>query len=612
MAAIRVQAFDGLIPKLSPTLMGDTFAQIASNVKLYSKELRFWRGPALQPPGDQPPPQAYQTLYRLFNSAGDSVFLTWLTEVDVVPSPVADITESRIYYTGDGPPKKTNYAMATSGAKPYPSASMPMGVTIPVLAPHLALTTDGTGTVETRGYLYTNVSTFGSVQVESAPSPPGEHSPFGPANQNIDVHPLGATVTISNFSAGAAGENITSRRIYRTVVGASSVGYEFVAEIPAATASYADSLTTAQLGEALGTLGWGPPPAALAGLVGLPGGALAGFVGNTVYFSEPAFPHAWPNSYGITLPVQKIVGLGVSGSDVVVMTDTTPFLIHGGDPGNMYTERIPSMEPCVAKATIAVDEDGVVYASPNGLMGISSTERGMLTTNLFTSDEWRPLIPATMKSAVMEGRYFGVFPNEDPSRALILSRTDPPALSFMNLPATCLHVDARNGQMFYVNDLDFQIYRLDADDVTPLPYTWRSKRFFIDQAQTFSLLRLDADYSQVADEAAYKKALAIANAANDAAYHNPLLGGVNELPVNAGAVNGSTLVNLPHPSSGRYVQIVLYGDDRNVALANLQPTSPDPIRVPPFKSRQLEISIMGNVNVRSVHMATTIEELKAS
>ena len=115
MSAIRVQAFDGLIPKLSPTLLGDTFAQIASNVKLYSKELRYWRGPLLV---HTPPPAPYRTLYRLFNNAGASVFLLWLTDVDVVPSPVADTSESRIYYTGDGPPKKTNYAMATSGGEP--------------------------------------------------------------------------------------------------------------------------------------------------------------------------------------------------------------------------------------------------------------------------------------------------------------------------------------------------------------------------------------------------------------------------------------------------------------------------------------------------------------
>jgi hypothetical protein len=34
--------------------------------------------------------------------------------------------------------------------------------------------------------------------------------------------------------------------------------------------------------------------------------------------------------------------------------------------------------------------------------------------------------------------------------------------------------------------------------------------------------------------------------------------------------------------------------------------------VPPFKCRELEFTIMGNINVRSLHFATTMEELLAS
>jgi hypothetical protein len=469
MAAIRLLAFDGLMPRMSPTLLDQTMAQVASNVKLYSKELRFWRGPVLT----HSPPQAnYQTLYRLFDSLGGSVFLLWLNEVDVAPSPVADTGESRIYYTGDGPPKKTNFAMATSGAEPYPSASMPMGVAAPTVAPVLAVNVHGTGTIETRAYVYTWVSTFGTIKAESAPSPAS----------SIDVEPDGSTVTVTiPATAPDPAYNITSWRVYRTVVGATTVGYEFVDEVVIAQKVYADTKTVAQLGEVIGTIGWVPPPDTLLGLVGLPGGALAGFVGNTVYFSEPYHPHAWPLIYAITIPSLRVVGLATSGSDVVVMTDTQPYIIHGGDPGNMYVEKVPLMEPCVAKRTIASDEDGVVYASPNGLISISPAGRGVVTTNLFTADEWRPLVPQTMKAAVMQGRYFGVFPNEDPTRALLLSRTDPPALSYMNLPATALHVDARNGVMFYVHDSSIaanfgKIFQLDADEVTPLNYTWRSKR----------------------------------------------------------------------------------------------------------------------------------------
>ena len=604
MPAIRVQAFDGLIPKLSPTLLGDSFAQVASNVKLYSKELRYWRGPVLT---HSPPQDNYQTLYRLFDSGSGSVFLLWLNEVDVAPSPVADTGESRIYYTGDGPPKKTNFALATSGAEPYPSASMPMGLAAPTVAPVLAVNVHGTGTIETRAYVYTWVSTFGTIKAESAPSPPA----------SIDVEPDGSTVTVTiPDTAPDPTYNIHAWRVYRTVVGATTVSYEFVDEVVIAQKVYADTKTVAELGETLTSIGWVPPPDTLAGLVGLPGGALAGFVGNTVYFSEPYYPHAWPTAYAITIPSLRVVGLATSGSDVVVMTDTQPYIIHGGDPGNMYVEKVPLMEPCVAKRTIASDEDGVVYASPNGLISISPAGREVVTTNLFTADEWRPLVPQTMKAAVMQGRYFGVFPNEVPTRALLLSRTDPPALSYLNLPAIALHVDARNGVMFYVHDSSIaanlgKIFQLDADEVTPLNYTWRSKRFFTEQAVTFSLMRLDADYGQVEDAEANKALAQIVTDHNFAAYPDPLQGAFNEVPMNTWEINGSTLWNPPHAGNARSVQVVIHGDGEE-AVVNLQPTSLNPIRVPPFKCRELEFTIMGNINVRSLHFATTMEELLAT
>jgi hypothetical protein len=619
MPALKLSDFDGMVPRKSPTLLGDNFAQVANNVKLYSGELRFWRAPSFI---HAPPDAVYQTLYRMFSPTGDDAFLTWTTDVNVAVSPTADASgEGRIYYTGDGAPKKTNWAMAQGGAEPYPSSSYPMGVTPPAAAPTTALTTTGTGTPETRSYVFTFVQTFGAQQVESAPSPP---------SIGLSVPVTGSTVTVTMPTTGPAGQNVTTKRIYRTVVGATSVNYQFVAEIPLATATYADSKTAAQVGpDILKTTTWVGPPANLVGLVGMPGGVLAGFVGNTVYFSEPYYPDAWPTGYAITIPVIKIIGLGVMGSSLVVMTSTNPYFIHGGTPGEMYVEKIPLPEPCVGKATIASDEDGVVYASPNGLVSISPNARGLVTTNLFTTDEWRPLFPATMKGTILQGRYFGVFPNREPKTAIVLSREDKPALSYVQLPAIALHTDAVNGLMFFINDTDHDIYQLDADTVTPMDYQWRSKRFWFGKGLTFSLLRLDADYSQVIDPNAANAARDAALAWNAAHYGLDLLGAINSTAIHEMGdvrvdattasfdINGSIMQNLPQLVSARSLQVVLYGEDLDNdgnpdLMANLSPFNRDPIRVPPFKSRMLEIAILGNINVRSLTLATTMEELLAA
>lgn len=624
MSAIKLFAFDGLIPRMSPTLLGENFSQVATNVKLYSGELRFWRGPIMV--HGTAPDRHYRTLFRLFHQSGDTVesaFLLWENEVNVAISPTADASdESRIYYTGDGPPKKTNWEMATGGAEPYPSSSMPMGVHPPTDPATLVLSTPGTGAIESRAYVYTNVSQFGAVQAESAPSPVPD--PPIPGQGTIDVPVVGSTVTISGFTPPNPDENVTHRRIYRTVVGATTVTYLFVAEIDVGSGSYADSLPTSQLGEALGTIGWLPPPDNLEGLVVLPGGSLVGFVDNTVYFSEPHMPHAWPEEYAITLPVLLIIGLGIVGSSVVVMTGTNPYFIHGGFPGDMYTEKIPLVEPCVARGTIALDEEGVVYASPNGLVGISPSTRGVITKELFTADEWRPLTPLTMKATILQGRYFGVFPNQVPAKAIVLSRDDPPALSHLQLPAIALHTDARNGFLFYVSDSDHKVYQLDANAAMPMSYHWKSKRFWSGRALTFSLLRLDANYDQVADDSAYDALREQVIQWNEDHFGQDLLGSINSVPIHgpegdpitgegrqAFDINGSILRNLPLPSSARYAQIVLYGDD-GLVRATLSPTDLDPIRVKAFKARQLEVEINGNIDVRSLTMATTMEELLAA
>jgi hypothetical protein len=524
--------------------------------------------------------------------------MLWNTEVDVAPGPIADVSEARIYYTGDGTPKKTNWAMATGGAEPYPSTYLEMGVPKPTAAPNATVTVNGSGTAEDRAYVFTWVSTFGTIKEESKPSDP----------DTVTVNPIGATVTINAFPAPPVGHyNITHKRIYRTVTGATTSGYEFVAEIAVGVASYNDTFLTDALGEALSTIGWDAPPATLSGIVALPTGSLAGFVGNTVYFSEPYFPHSWPTAYAITLPA-FIVGLAVIGSSVVIMTDTTPFFIHGGIPGDMSVERVQLPEPCIGKPTIATDGDGVIYASPNGLVGISQSDRGLLTTQLFTADEWQPLLPNTMHAAVLQGRYIGVFPSEVPARAIVLTRADSPALTYLRMPAVAMHVDAKNAELFYLDDVTGKVYQLDADTARPLAYEWRSKRWHLDAAVTFSVIRVDAEYTQLSDTTTYNAEVAAIGAANAAAFATDLRDALNATTLNEFELNGSTLLAQPELASSRTLQVVIYGDGE--AVANITIDSLDPIRLEPFKCRELEFSIMGNVNVRSIHMATTMDELK--
>lgn len=111
----------------------------------------------------------------IYNIGGSS-FLDFAGDVNVVPSPIADKSTKRVYYTGDGPPKATDLLFATYGTLPYPTACFTLGYPIPKdfnnssPAITIALAVNGGAAPdETRAYVYTTVSPWGE---ESAPCNP--------------------------------------------------------------------------------------------------------------------------------------------------------------------------------------------------------------------------------------------------------------------------------------------------------------------------------------------------------------------------------------------------------------------------------------------------------
>lgn len=593
MPKLEITGFDGVIPRMSSTMLADNQAQTANNVKLYSRELRFWRGPSLI---YNPATVSPVSLYRLYGAA-DNRWLTWATDVDVAPGPLADTSDYRIYYTGDSHPRKTNWSLASSGGGPYPAAYYKMGVPKPPGAPAVVLHGSGASVgTEARAYVYTWVNTFGGITEESAPSDAAAISVT--AANSVDV---------TRGVAPTTELNLTAWRIYRTVTGGTSSDYEFVAEVAIGTTVHTDDLLVAALGDVLGTIGWAEPPSDLAGLVPLPCGSLAGFSGNTVYFSEPFFAHAWPVAYALSFPY-NIIGLGVVGNSVVVMTDRYPFVIDGPYPGAYSVTEVPMLEPCVSKQSIASDEIGVVYASPNGLIGLGPTMRGQLTQALFRRDEWQLTNPTLIKGAIYDGKYFACYPSLTDGDTMILSRDDIPALSFLEVQATAVYVDSRTATFFYINGVDDSVYQLDADSVNPFSYAWLSKRFILPQAISWSALRLDADYSQITADADYDANVAAIQAENAVIYAAGLNGSLNENLLDEFEINGDALLPVPTISGTRFAQVHIYGD--GVLQTVLSMVSIDPVRVPAFRAREIEIKIIGTISVRSVALATSVLELR--
>jgi hypothetical protein len=601
MPALKIDNFSGAVPRTGPTQLEGNQAQTAANIKLQSRELRSWRKPVKV---YEPATPDVKTIYKLDGPAGAYRWLTWNIDVDIVPGPVADFTDYRVYYTGDGLPKKTNYMMASgsgSGTDPFPDNWLYMGVPNPVSAPTL-VASSAASPAEVRAYVYTYVSTFGSVQEESGPSPAA----------TVTVNTASGTVTVSGFAPPpTTGYNITHIRIYRTITGSTDVVYSFVTEIPIVTTSYLDAKTATQLGETLQTLTFQPPPDDLIGLVAMPNGMLAGFRDNEVWFCEPYLPHAWPVDYMMTVE-HRIVGLGVYDTTLVVMTEKYPVLMTGTSPLAISETKLPLAQPCASKRSIASDQYGVLYASPNGLVSIGAGAQDVISTPLYTRDEWQTLVPESMVGIIYNNLYIAFHNATAGTQAIVLARGDIPPLSFLNFDASAVYVERTTGSIYAVSQFDNYVYQIDADPINNTIYEWKSKKFVMPSPLTYAALKMQADFAYMNSQVAYNQyvdAIKIANQALFAASPDGLGGNLNDDEFNIELFNGSILTAIPTQADLRNIQVILYADEKQVFSAGI--TSQEPVRLPVMpKSYVWEIEVTGNVPVRSVIIGTSIGETR--
>lgn len=605
---IKLSSFSGISPRTGPTNLAPNQAQTARNAKLQSGEIRPWRLPVdVYTPGQA----GVQSIYRLTNTnTSSSIWLEWTTDVNAVPGPIADTTDFRVYYTDGVGPKKTNWALANSGGvKPYPNSYLQMGVPAPTVAPTL-VKSGGSGTVhEDRVYVYTYVSTFGSVLEESAPSPAA----------TINTVEPDATVTVSGFGTApiaSAGYNITAIRIYRSVVSATSATYLYVGQVTVnpstgvASGSFADNVLALNLGVVLPSLYYTPPPAALKGLVAMPNGILAGFTGNQVWFCEPYLPHAWPSSYMMTVS-DPIVGLGVFGQTLVVCTARNPVLITGSTPGAMTQEKLPLNEPCVNKRSIVGDMYGVLYASPNGVVSIGPGTFDVITRPLLTRDEWSVYSQGVMIGAIYQNMYLLFTIVNGQRTTVIFIRGDNPPMITLDGGANGVFLDSSTANVFIVDPVTNHINQLDADPINNTFFEWKSKKFILPEPTSFAAMKLQADWDYINSATAYQAQRAAIIASNQALWASgvSLQGALGAAPVNQLQINGSRLEDLPTAADLRNVQVIVTGD--GVQLYALGITSQEPVRLPAnAKPYVYEVTLTGNAPVREFVMATSISELR--
>lgn len=262
----------------------------------------------------------------------------------------------------------------------------------------------------------------------------------------------------------------------------------------AASYTFTDDFDVLALTGTLDTTEYEAPPEDLEGLISVQNNTLAGFVGKTVYFSEPKQFHAWPSAYAITLE-HNVVALAFVGGSTLVLTDAYPYRIDGDRPGSQTITRLDALYPCVAKRSVVSMPYGVVWATHEGL-GLYSPQSGatLISRGVLSQDSWAELLdPTELVAAYYGDMYFAshstgsiIFYREDQRGYIVTSDTTFTAPWF----------DSRENRLYFVKDDTGVVYEWDNDTGDPMTMEWKSKVISTKDMTNLGAVRILADYTE--------------------------------------------------------------------------------------------------------------------
>ncbi len=388
MAAFDLKVFGGMSSKVSPRLLPDEMSTLAINAD-------FSRGTCRPLATNISASEtislgaidgATRTIYK----TTENKWLEFSADVNVIDSPIAEDSHERVYITGN-----TSYPQIASAqslgniyklaipAPPTPSVALTPSTSANV----------GTETPITRGYVATYVTAFGEEGPPSAIT----------TADLVDVY--------TDQSAGVTAGNATGTRnyayirIYRTDEDGI---FRFIHQLSSSGGTFTDNQTPdTSLGEEVPSTDWIGPPDGMLGIVSIPNGISAGFVNQTLCISEAYLPHAWPEAYQLTTK-HKIVGLAPLDTGLLVLTEGKPLVVQGADPSAMVMTELDIAQSCIAKRSIVDMGDSVIYASPDGLVRVSSSGSSVVTDAILRREDWQgDYNPTTIRAYRWEDRYVG-------------------------------------------------------------------------------------------------------------------------------------------------------------------------------------------------------------
>jgi hypothetical protein len=452
----------------------------------------------------------------------------------------------------------------------------------------------GQSVFEARAYVYTWVTAYGE---EGPPSPPTIVNGWSNGVWTISLF------TPDPLDMGTQ-RNITKTRIYRSISSSSGqASYFFVAEILVTQATYQDTSDDATVANnaQMQSLYWSGPPSDLKGLEAFPNGVAVGFKSNEVWFSEAYRPHAWPPNYVLTTEF-PIIGIGVTGSMIVVCTEETPYVVTGVNPASMSMLKLNLVEPCLHRGSIVSTDTTVLYVSQNGLIQINQSGAGAnITEGWVSREKWQALTPQKFIRAIkLTTSYFafGTVSGTDNSvaqRGFTVELSQEDQTSFTIWPQAGGH-RLGFGELSAPNGFDIDnvlvdpwtgvgmllqgngVWYYDFTDPAPtiVPYRWKSKAFQQLAKKNFAAMRIWFS-----------------------------------VPPNSPAQNPVRNTAEPQPvlPANQYGIVRVFADGNLLTTRELR-TSGELLRIySGTKNEQWEFELEGRINISNMQVAPTVKEL---
>jgi hypothetical protein len=359
-------------------------------------------------------------------------------------------------------------------------------------------------------YVTTLVTSWGE---ESAPS-----APVGP----FDIDLTYDSVTIPRPTELASGPTVAQYglvgwRLYRANTGTTGTAFQLVTPTnrlsnPIETngafdyltaTTFADAKRWTQLAEVLPSTDWLPPPKIvkgattyyLAGITQVTNGVMAGFIDNNLYFCEPYQPYAWPEAYRLTTK-ERVIGIANFGQTLAVLTAGAPYLCGGSDSASMSLQELPSPQSCASARSIVATENGVLYASPDGLCMVDLGGVSIITEGLFTRDDWQRLTPSSIFAEYHDGVYFFKFSGTAPdgtSGFCYAIDFAAKKLTRLDLSCTCLYNDPITDTLYAANGTSISALFSHASNKRTGVY--RTGVIKLEAQTGFAWLQIDSDFT---------------------------------------------------------------------------------------------------------------------